>query len=63
MKNFDLKKDGLSSLNEALQAPHKHDNQIDWQVTNPREVMLLLLAWMPLSTCRLKDRLVIIAEA
>ena len=36
MKNFDLKKDSLSSLNEALQAPHKHDNQIDWQVTNPR---------------------------
>ena len=36
MKNFDLKKDSLSSLNEALQAPHDHDNQIDWQVTNPR---------------------------
>ncbi|MEC7388388.1 MAG: protein GlxC, partial [Pseudomonadota bacterium] len=36
MKNFDLKKDSLSSLNQALQASHKHDNQIDWQVTNPR---------------------------
>ena len=36
MKKFDLKKDSLSSLNEALQAPHDHDNQIDWQVTNPR---------------------------
>ena len=36
MKNFDLEKDSLSSLNLALQSHNQSNNQTDWHVVNPR---------------------------
>ena len=36
MKNFDLEKDSLSSLNLALQSHNQSNNQTDWRIVNPR---------------------------
>ncbi len=36
MKNFDLEKDSLSSLNLALQSHNHSNNKTDWRVVNPR---------------------------